>query len=100
MSKRRLLSRQVEEIFKQYYQEGRDEYWLSRRYSVAPETIRDIINRRTWKNIDLKTPAEIKEENELLTQAYQALLDDGYSVFAIAMRYNTTPHKVMEILSE
>ncbi len=98
MPKRKLLRRQAEEIFNLYYFDGRDEYWLARRFDVAPETIRDIINRRTWKNLELKTPAEIRAENLVIARGYQAMLDEGDSVFEVAMRSNISPHELLEFI--
>lgn len=98
MPKRKLLRRQAEEIFNLYYLEGRDEYFLARRFDVSPETVRDIINRRTWKNLELKTPAEIRAENLVTARGYQAMLDDGNSVFEVAMRNNITPHELLEFI--
>lgn len=98
MPLRKLLKRQVEEIFRLYYFEGRDEYWLARIYDVSPETIRDIINRRTWKKLALKTPAEIRMDRMQNAEAYQALVDDGHSIFEVAMRTDKTPHDIFEEL--
>lgn len=96
MPKRKLLRKQVEEIFKLYHEDLMDEFKLARRFDVAPETIRDIINRRTWRELDLKSPQELKDDRILTARAYLAMLDDGHSIFEVAMMNNVTPHEVDE----
>jgi hypothetical protein len=71
---------------------------LARRFDVSPETVRDIINRRTWKNLELKRRRKFAPKIWLRLAAFKPCWMMAISVFEVAMRNNITPHELLEFI--
>jgi len=100
MPKQKLTVADVKTIYERYASGKYNEFDLSYQFNVKPDTVLDIINRRTWQDLNLPPLEELRYEKHKKAWAARALLDEGNSYFEIGMRMGISPHEVLELVED